>query len=322
MHILDLETGATLWRAAIDTSSGASKAFPDMKRAFATQIRVIDFNSDNFADRMYAADMGGQVWRFDIRNGEQPADLVNGGVIAQLGAEGVGGTPTAGQTRRFYNSPDVSIFRDPIQGRRYVSVAIGSGYRARPFDVTATDTFFALRDPAVFNQLTQSDYDNYDTIEITDLVEVSGDVKAVIPVSADGWKFTLPANEKVLADSLTFNNEIFFVSFDPRNVGAQTCGTGQGTNFLYRVSVINGDPIVNNLDSVTPSMADSARRSQLAQGGIASSPTIVFPSPEDPVNCTGDACAPPPIICVGVECEDDLPRLPPVRTLWTQDGIQ
>ena len=322
IHMLDLDSGATLWRAGIDTSTGASKAFPDMKRSFPTQIRVIDFNSDNFADRMYAADMGGQVWRFDIRNGELPADLVNGGVIAQLGAEGLTTTPTAGQTLRFYNTPDVSVFRDPIQGRRYVSVAIGSGYRAGPFDVTATDMFFALRDPAVFNQLTQTEYDNYDVIEPADLVEVSGSVKAVIPTSSDGWKFTLPPNEKVLADSLTFNNEVFFVSFDPRNVGAQTCGTGQGTNFLYRVSVINGDPIVNNLDSVTPTMADSARRTQLAQGGIASSPTIVFPSPADPANCTGDACAPPPIICIGVECRNDLPRLPPVRTLWTQDGIQ
>ncbi len=322
IHMLDLESGETLWWGAINKDDGATKAFPDMKRAFATQVRVIDFNSDNFADRMYASDMGGQVWRFDIKNGEAPGTLVNGGVIAQLGAEGVSGTPTAGQTRRFYNSPDVSIFRDPIQGRRYVSVAIGSGYRARPFDVTATDMFFALRDPAVFNQLTQTEYDNYDKIKVTDLVEVSGDVKASIPVSADGWKFTLPADEKVLAGSITFNNEIFFVSFDPRNVGAQTCGTGQGTNFLYRVSVVNGDPIVNNLDAVTPTMADSARRTQLAQGGIAATPTVVFPSPDNPSTCTGPACSPPPIICVGVECRDDLPRLPPVRTLWTQDGIQ
>ncbi len=322
IHMLDLVSGATLWRAAIDTSSGASKGFPDMKRAFATQIRVIDFNTDNFADRMYASDMGGQIWRFDIKNGQAPATLVDGGVIAQLGAEGVSGTPTAGQTRRFYNTPDVSIFRDPIQGRRYVSVAIGSGYRARPFDVTATDMFFALRDPAVFNQLPQSAYDSYDKIELSDLVEVSGDVKASIPVTADGWKFTLPANEKVLAGSITFNNEIFFVSFDPRNVGAQTCGTGQGTNFLYRVSVINGDPIVNNLDAVTPAMADSARRSQLAQGGIAATPVVVFPSPDDPTTCTGPACSPKPIICIGVDCRDDLDRLPPVRTLWTQDGVQ
>ncbi len=322
IHMLDLVSGATLWRGAIDTSSGASKAFPDMKRAFPTQIRVIDFNSDNFADRMYASDMGGQIWRFDIKNGEAPGTLVNGGVIAQLGAEGVSGTPTAGQTRRFYNTPDVSIFRDPIQGRRYVSVAIGSGYRARPFDVTATDMFFALRDPAVFNQLTQAQYDSYDKIDVSDLVEVSGDVKVSVPVTADGWKFTLPTNEKVLAGSITFNNEIFFISFDPRNVGAQTCGTGQGTNFLYRVSVINGDPIVNNLDSVTPAMADAARKSPLPQGGILSTPVVVFPSPDDPSTCTGQACSPKPIICFGVDCREDLDRLPPVRTLWTQDGVQ
>jgi type IV pilus assembly protein PilY1 len=45
-----------------------------------------------------------------------------------------------------------------------------------------------------------------------------------------------------------------------------------------------------------------------------------FPSPTDP-DCTGSECSPPPIGCVGVECFD--PGFPnnPVRTLWTQDGV-
>jgi len=323
IHFLDLVTGQTLWRGGAVT--GATKVFSttnwSMNRAFATEIRVADLNGDRFADRMYASDMGGQVWRFDIVNGAVPAALVDGGVIAQLGAEGLT-SPSAGDTRRFYNSPDISIFRDPVQGRRYVSVAIGSGYRAHPFDVTATDRFFALRDPNVFGRLDQAAYDSYDIITEADLVEVSGTVKSVIGPSADGWKFTLPANEKVLAESLTFNNEIFFVSFDPRAVGAANCGTGQGTNFLYRVSVVNGDPIVNNLDAIVPGDEDAERKQQLAQGGIAPAPTVVFPSPVDPLSCTGAACSPPPVVCVGVECSSPGFRNVPKRTLWTQEGIE
>lgn len=327
IHMLDLVSGATLWRAGPD--AGATKQFAPgasarpfaMTRAFATQVRVADFNADGYADRMYAADMGGQVWRFDIVNGQAPGSLVNGGVIAQLGAEGVSGTPTAAQTRRFYNSPDISIFRDPIQGKRYVSVAIGSGYRARPFNTDAQDRFYALRDPAVFNQLSQAAYDSYDIIKNANLVEVSGSVKTAIGVADRGWMFTLPANEKVLSDSITFDDEIFFVSFDPNAVGAAACATGQGTNYLYRVSVVNGDPIVNNLDSVTPALADDERRDQLAQGGIAPTPTVLFPTATDP-NCTGDACSPPPVMCIGVECVSPGFVNNPVRTLWTQDGIE
>ena len=327
IHMLDLESGVTLWRAGPD--AGATKRFEPgsaarpfaMNRAFATQIRVGDFNADGFADRMYAADMGGQVWRFDIVNGKQPADLVNGGVIAQLGAEGLTTTPSAAQTRRFYNSPDISIFRDPIQGKRFVSVAIGSGYRAKPFNTDAQDRFYSLRDPAVFNQLDQASYDAYDIIDNTDLVEVSGDVKAVIGPTSRGWMFTLPADEKILADSVTFDDEIFFVGFDPNAIGANICGTGQGRNFLYRVSVVNGDPIVNNLDSITPALADDARRQQLAQGGIAPTPTMLFPT-ENSGTCTGSACNPPPVLCVGVECQSPGFVNNPVRTLWTQDGIE
>ncbi|MDZ7644009.1 MAG: hypothetical protein U5K76_07200 [Woeseiaceae bacterium] len=47
---------------------------------------------------------------------------------------------------------------------------------------------------------------------------------------------------------------------------------------------------------------------------------FLFPSPDDP-NCQGEECAPPPIGCVGVECFDPGYANNPVRTLWTQDGV-
>ena len=153
-----------------------------------------------------------------------------------------------------------------------------------------------------------------------DLVEVSGSVQNVVGINDRGWKFTLPGDEKILAGSVTFDNQIFFVSFDPTDVPAASCGTGQGTNFLYRVSVVNGDPIVTNLTAITPGLEDESRREQLAQGGIAPTPTVLFPSPTDP-NCTGDDCAPPPILCIGVECSSPGFVNNPVRTLWTEEGI-
>ena len=131
----------------------------------------------------------------------------------------------------------------------------------------------------------------------------------------------LPGSQKVLADSVTFDNEIFFVGFSPQSNSQVNCTAGQGTNFLYRMSVINGDPVVNNLDALDPADADDARAETLAQGGIAPSPTILFPSPDDP-DCQGAACSPPPIGCVGVECFDPGFVNNPVRTLWSQDGIQ
>jgi type IV pilus assembly protein PilY1 len=319
IHMLDLVSGAELWRAGIGVPLSQGLPLSTMTRAIPTQVRVADVTGDGFADRMYASDMGGQLLRFDISNGQPVSSLVAGGVIAQLGAEGLG-APADADLRRFYNSPDASIFTDMTQGRRYISLAIGSGYRAHPLDNSASDRFYSVRDPDVFNRLTQADYNSYTMIREADLVEISGSVRTIIPPAKKGWKFTMPPNQKVLAGSVTFNDEIFFVGFSPEANTADVCQPSNGKNFLYRVSVSNGDPVVNNLDTLDPLDADDERVHDLQQGGIAPTPAFLFPA-ADP-NCTGAACSPPPIYCVGVECENSGFDNNPVRTLWTQDGIE
>ena len=315
--MLDLETGAELWRAGRE--AGSDLVLPKMTRAIPSQIRVIDLNGDRFADRMYAADVGGQLWRFDVFNGNTPANLVTGGVIAQIGAEGIAG-PTAEDTRRVYNTPDVALIFDKNLNRRFISVNIGTGYRAHPLDTSAADAFYSFRDPGVFSRLSQLDYDTYDVATSAEFVEVAGSTQAVVTDNDRGWKFTLPNNQMVLTNSAVFNDELFFVAFAPDTVAASECTVRVGRNFLYRVSILNGDPIVNNIDALADADADPARVEELAQGGIAPSPRILFPSPEP--DCTGDECKPPPIFCVGVECSDPGFVNNPVRTLWTQDGIE
>ena len=145
-------------------------------------------------------------------------------------------------------------------------------------------------------------------------------VRTVIDPAKRGWKFTMPVNQMILADSVTFDDSIFFIGFSPEANLADLCQPSQGKNFLYRVSVENGDPVVNNLDALDPADADAERVTELAQGGIAPTPAFLFPSPD--ANCTGSDCSPPPIGCIGVECFDPGFDNYPVRTLWTQDGIE
>ncbi|MCH8072061.1 MAG: PQQ-binding-like beta-propeller repeat protein [Proteobacteria bacterium] len=318
IHMLDLVSGAELWRAGPD--AGADLQLASMTRSIVSQVRVIDMTGDGLADRMYAADLGGQLLRFDIKNGETPANLAAGGVIAQLGAEGLA-TADFADTRRFYTTPDVSLFEDRNQNKRFISLSIGSGYRAHPLDESAADRFFSVRDPDVFNQLTQANYDSYNIVTDADLVEISGQVRTIIDPNDRGWKFTLPSNQKVLSNSVTFNDTVTFVGFSPEANDSDGCAPSLGRNFLYRLNVENGDPVVNNLDTLAAADADDERMEELEQGGIAPEPTILFPSPDDP-NCTGTDCAVPPIGCVGVECFDPGYANNPVRTLWTQDGIE
>jgi len=321
LYFVDLQSGNVLWRAGRDAS--ANLQLPDLTRSIATQIRVIDLTGDGYADRMYASDMGGQILRFDIFQGKSPNGtgtdaLVTGGVIAQLGAEGLP-SPAVEDTRRFYAAPDVSIFNDNIQNRRFIAVSLGSGYRAHPLDDANTDRFYSIRDKSVFNALTQAEYDAFTPYTESDLVEISGQVGTAIGANKAGWMFTLPPDQKVFSNSVTFNNEVFFVAFSADTAGAAVCSAGLGRNFLYRVSVINGDPIAD-LDAIVPGEEDNERVEELAQGGIAPSPAFLFPSPEP--GCTGEECSPPPIGCIGVECFDPGFENFPVRTLWTQDGVE
>ncbi len=319
IYMLDLETAATIWRAGRDAY--ADLVLPAMTRSIPGQVRVIDLNGDGLADRMYAADLGGQIWRFDIANGLTPNALIAGGVIAQFGAEGLA-SPSAADTRRFYTTPDVAMFTDKRQDRRYLAMNIGSGYRAHPLDNSASDRFYSLRDPNVFSPLSQAQYDSYPVAKDGDMVEVAGQVDTIVPATASGWKYTLPASQKILSTSRTFNDAVYFVSFEPKVDSDDPCQAGLSLNRLYRVHVANGDPIVaigQEMPS-TGAEADEARITRLEQGGIAPQPVFLFPSPWVK-DCTGEECAPPPVACVGVECFDpDFPNRP-VRTLWTQDGI-
>ncbi|MDZ7644010.1 MAG: PilC/PilY family type IV pilus protein [Woeseiaceae bacterium] len=220
IHMLDLHSGAELWRAGPDAA--ADRTLSKMTRAIPSRIRVLDMSGDGFADRMYAVDIGGQLWRFDIHNGKPIGDVVTGGVVARVGPEGLG-SPSAAQTRRFYAAPDVSMFRDEAHDRRYLAVSFGSGYRSHPLNKSATDRFYSFRDPNVFTTLNQSEYDFYAIAADGDFVDVQGRSNVTLNSGDRGWKYTLPAGEMVLAESQTFDDTIYFVSFEPDVASVDPC---------------------------------------------------------------------------------------------------
>ena len=193
ISMLDLMTGQQLWRAG---RTNADLTLTEMTRSIPSQIRAIDFSGDGFVDRMYAVDVGGQVWRFDVFRNKKPDDstdpLVTGGVIARFGGERVA-TAGATDTRRFYSAPDVSIFADPVLNRRFLAIGVGSGYRAHPLDISANDAYYSLRDPDLFAKLGQGDYNNYVEAVDANMHEVSGQINTVVGNNERGWKFTFPA---------------------------------------------------------------------------------------------------------------------------------
>lgn len=331
IYIVDSETGDLLWHAS-DSGANLNLSTDDgnnatMNYSIPADVRAVDLNSDGYADRIYAGDMGGQVWRFDVHNGADDVDdLITGGAIAQLGAAHLQ-SPTVADSRRFYNAPDVAFVSNDQQ--TFMHVGIGSGYRSHPNNTDVSDRFYALRDYGAFTWLTQSEFDALDPTEDSDLVEVANDIGATVAVNSAGWKFSFDAagtdGEKVLAEALTFDGEVFFSTFRPGSSG-DSCTPALGTNRQYRVSLLNASP-VTNLDGEVdadndgePDPFTSGDRFSEDDGSILSRTTVIFAEEDD-----GDGTGSGGLSVVGItemSTSNLNPDLSPRRTFWTQESVE
>jgi type IV pilus assembly protein PilY1 len=313
IYMVDLADGSLIWSAGnpLLRPGVHELGLVDMKNSIPAPVKVLDMNRDHLADRMYAADVGGRVWRFDIINGNAPGTLVEGGVMASLGAADLGATPPAADVRRFYVEPDVAsgVFDDKI----YLTVNLGSGFRAHPLDTTVDDEFYSIRDFNPFNAVLTADYPapltRADLIDITDLSHPT-----LLPSDA-GWRLSMGVGtgEKIMADSFTFSGEIFFTSFTPSSSAVASCVLSAGLNKLYRVSLFDGSP-TNNLDQSVDDtiLTEEDRTENLKQGGISPEPVFIFTDDNE-----GD-----PDVCIGAECFDPGFDENAIRTYWFQDETQ
>jgi type IV pilus assembly protein PilY1 len=316
IYIVDALSGNLLWRASKDNSN---LNLPKMVNSIPADIRVLDLNNDGYADRFYASDTGGRVWRLDITNGNGANTLAAGGVFAELGAAGLA-VPDLGNTRRFYYAPDTAVIT--TSAMRFMHVGIGSGYRAHPLDRDNQNAFYALRDKNTFNKLTQAQYDVLPPITPADLVDVTDDPNPNIAAGLPGWKIELRdggwIGEKVLSESRTFADRVFFTTFTPK-ASDNPCLPGLGVNKLFIVNAVDGSP-VTNLDGVggDDDLTVEDRVFSLSQGGIA--PEIVFLFPGDEA-CKGGDCD-RVYGFVGVEGIGGLDLPPFVRTYWSQENTE
>ncbi len=279
LYMIDAEDGSLLWSAS---DAGADLNLADMTNAIPSDVRVIDLTGDGRADRLYVADMGGRLFRFDVHNGnsltgEDP--FITGGRIASLGAGDLE-TPTTADNRRFYYAPDVSLVRS--DSGDFMNIGLGSGYRAHPLNTETEDAFYAVWDPYTFDPPPLADENDpysfdygYGIVDkllpaegensVTDLT----DPDTPLPNGAVGWKIDLAGvGEKVLSEARTFQGQIFFNTYTPGVVNANPCAPAVGQARSYVVDLKGaaiGDERGTNLD----------------QGTIPSEPVFVFPPPDD-----------------------------------------
>jgi type IV pilus assembly protein PilY1 len=291
VFIVDADSGELIWSAS---NSDADLLLPEMQYSVPARVSVIDRDNDGFADHMYVADTGGQLFRLDIHNGNSVSTLVNGGLLANLGGD------TAEQNRRFYYAPDVSEISTGDQ--HFYAVAIGSGYRAHPLNAQINDSFYMLKDFGVFNLDEQGHYSlpaggftSTDLYDATDHLLTSTDsteqqYEAELFASRAGWLVRLASGgEKVLASPLILNYQVFFTTYLPATANDSLCAPPTGNSRAYLVELINGNAVVDIDHDGEGEHTD--RYAQLKQTGIAADTKILIKDIVQPVVCLGTECA-------------------------------
>ena len=220
VYMIDPIDGTVLW----DSFSSLTNLQGDMSSSFASDIAPVDKDSDGNVDIIYAADVGGRVWRFDL-NGNDTASYT-GGMIADLNTSATEG---AAGNRRFFVKPDVAYFSSIDDSQ--VIINIGSGYRPHPLNTDVQDKMYILRD---VNGLVKSSTTPYITITEDNLEDIK-----LGELNDYGWYASLySSGEKIMANALTLGGVITFNSFAPSSsASAGSCSGNLGQSRTYRFNL-------------------------------------------------------------------------------------
>jgi type IV pilus assembly protein PilY1 len=311
VFIVDALTGAKLWDArsnSIDPISGTS-AVSNLTNSIPADIKAVDLSGSGYIEHIYAADTAGQVFRFDVDNygNTGASDLVVGGRLANLQT----GTVTEDNNRRFFYAPDVSAIKRPTFSD-FIAVSIGSGYRAHPVNNGINDKFYVIRDTWVLNANSfpnlPGDVDENDLANVsTSIGDTNSDnISDALALIEDaispkhGWQLDfLQTGEKVLAESITFNEKVIFTTYRPSlsGIGTGVCSAPEGVGRAYILNIIDGTPAIDTntdgdlLDLTTGIPDDTVcgdRCLELGRG-IPASGLILF-QPEGATICFGTQC--------------------------------
>ena len=286
IYMIDAKTGELIWSTSSAATSGKNVKADNMINSITGGITVLDRDNDGLIDHIYAADLGGQVFRADFENAR----------IEQFGFAAVNSFANKGVTRilnaapadkklayRFYESPVVSFFRregGPDNGKLFAMVNVISGNRSAPLSTLRDNNAFANRVYGIIdNDVTHADLfksgftktinnlteaklvnlgDEIPTIaqatDATRKTEKEAAIAAMIGKAQSGGTAAVPASKNGWYYPLT--------RFDGYNNVRYNKGIGNSVvinNLLY-TSVYNPDKIYGNTASCTAKITGGSER--------------------------------------------------------------
>ena len=261
---------------------------------------AIDTNNDGVIDRIYAGDLKGNVWKFDVSDAN-PANWTIANTTAGVGvplykATTVVGTTTVSQP---ITTPVVP-FPHP-QGGYQLLFATGKALESNDYPMSSvyTNTIYGIYDkPGTTSTLTTG---KTGLVQQT-ITTVSG-VRYLTsnPVSYTGGALGWYANLPVSSEGVVFNpfaedtNRVNIRSLAP-SATSDGCRF-DGTSFDMAINPINGTPIPNAVPGVTTSGAIGMSNLNYFEGSSGGQFRVPASTPATPV--PGGPPTPPPPACSG-----------------------
>jgi len=218
-------------------------------------LTALDHDGDGIHSRVYAGDLGGQIFAF---RDDELVTLDNGGACTAIVKSVVDGSWSA---KKLFNASADGVQRKIMYAPDAVAEAygemifFGTGDRSDPGETSVVNRMYAVKNDWTSNAtLTDSDLVNV----TDDLIQLGTEAeKASIKASLDsagGWYIELEnPGEKVVASPRLFGGVVYFTTYTPTSGtasssdGSDPCAvsTVRGVGRLYAVNFKTGASVLN-----------------------------------------------------------------------------
>ena len=233
LYAVNLANGSCVWSASDSASSGCDyhTQISGMSHSIPSHIAAIDLTSDRVADRLYAIDIMGKIFRVDLNFTDEEGNyVITGQTLADL----------SGGDRRYYYGVDVAYTNSTLSPKLHLSV--GSGHRAHPLATASGDILASVFDFSINGPLPEG----YTAVTLASLTNLT-DLEAEIPGNSNGWYINLASGEKALSLASSIAGYVFFTTYTPPVIGQQnnSCEVQYGSGTVYAINLLDASPLNN-----------------------------------------------------------------------------
>lgn len=206
-----------------------------------SQPTAIDINGDFTADYIYAGDLNGDLWKFDVRN-KTPSNWKLTTAISKLYSAG---SPAGNGSQPIIQAPVVAPH--PLGLDKGFLVYFGTGKYLESSDTNpanqSTQTMYAIWDK---NGTTKTSFSGTTTLLSQQIYSEVGNYRAVSNntinwTTHNGWYLPLTLGERVISRPVLRNGRVIFTTLIPSGSSAEAqCQTANLTSWLMELNAKNG----------------------------------------------------------------------------------